>query len=296
MDCRKTLVLALGLLIGVGGCTYPFARSSVNPPTSGNEPEPMTHKASTYVAFGDFRAAAGFASENSPAQQKQFREDAKQAYLKALEIDSKHMPAYLALARLLQGCDDQAGAVAVFERALQVSGQDPALWHELGMCHCRAKNWSTAIEGLQKACLLDPNNKPYSTALAFALARAGRYDESYAALRRLSSEAKAHYDLARMLRHLDQIDLARKHVMIALQKDPKQPGAKALLDELNSKASAQQPSGIQQVGYNQPAARTRAAATGQASDAVGRPIRLPPLPVISIRSMEQPAPQIIGPS
>jgi tetratricopeptide (TPR) repeat protein len=294
MACRKTLVLAMGLLTGVGGCTQPFTRPGVNPPPSAPGAEQATHKASTYQAFGDFRAAAGFASENSPAQQNQFREDAKQAYLKAIEIDPKYLPAYIALGRLLQGCDDHTGAIAVFERALQVNNQDPALWHELGTCQCRAKDWSASIESLRRACLLDPSNKPYSTALAFALARAGRYEESYAALRRLSPEAKAHYDLARMLRHLGQLDLARSHVLTALQKDPKQPGAKALLDDLNSKVAQQ--NGIRQVGFAPGAPGTQAAAAAQEAGAVGRPIRLPPLPVISNKDTELPAPRIIGPS
>jgi tetratricopeptide (TPR) repeat protein len=281
MDCRKTLLLALGLLAPVGGCTYPFTALSVKNSESAKVAEEGGHKAPTYLAFGDFRAASGFAKEHSPAQQKQFREDAKQAYLKAIEIDAKFLPAYVALARLLQGCDDYPGAVAVLERALQVNSQDPSLWNELGMCQCRAKNWGPAIESLRKASLIDPNNRQYGTTLGFALARAGRYDESYAALRRCSGEAKAHADLARMLRHLGQNELARRHATIAAYKDPSQKEARALLDELNGKAPAGQRGAIQTAGYNRPATATPGAEPGQVGT-TSRPIRIPPLPVISI--------------
>jgi tetratricopeptide (TPR) repeat protein len=300
MDCRKALVLAVGLLGGVGGCTFPFTNPGAAPPggappAAASGEEPVTHKAPTYLAFGDFRAAAGFAKEHSSAQQKQFREDARLAYLKAIEIDPKFLPAYLALGRLLQGCDDHAGAVAVFERALQINGQNAALWHELGMCQCRAKNWSTAIDSLRKACLLDANNRGYATALGYALARAGRFDESYAALRRLNGEAKAHYDLARMLRHLGQIQLAWTHAVEASQKDPRLPGVRALMDELCGKAP---PEGgaVQPVSCYQPPPLPQVEAPGRYEERAGRPIRVPPLPVIPTHTAAEPPPRVVGPS
>jgi tetratricopeptide (TPR) repeat protein len=284
MVCRRLHVVAAGLL-AVAGCTYPFARMRTEPPTEARQPDEPSVKANTWIAFGDFRTSAAFAPESTPAQQQQFREDAKLAYLKAIEIDPNRTAAYLGLGRLQQMSGENEGAQAVYERALKVQPNEPRLWFELGMCHCRAKNWSTALEGLGKAAELDPGNRQYSTTLGFALARAGRYEESYVALARHNGEPKAHYDLARMLCHLNQPELARQQLTLALQKDPSMAQARALAAELDAKRTSKKED-IQTAGHSE-----TSGANGQGGKPgprnLGRPIRLPPLPVIARQTDEE---------
>jgi tetratricopeptide (TPR) repeat protein len=286
MDRRKLPALALGLLAAVGGCTTTTGLLRNDTKTEARKPtEEMTHKASTYVAFGDFRAAASFAPEHNQAQQLQFREDAKRSYQKALEVDPNYLPAHVALARLLQACEDHPGAVECYKKALEIDSQDPALWFEMGMCEGRAKKWEPAVTAVKKACELDPANRQYSTTLGLTLARAGRFDESFAALCRHNGEAKAHCDLARMLRHMKQTDLARQHAQLALNKDPSMTAARSLLTDLESKP----PEGaIKTVSCSEPAdGQAQAAPIVSSAGREGRPIRVPPLPVITTRSGTQ---------
>src|SRR4051794_34497621 len=119
MDGRHPLVVVLGLLTTVAGCTHPFGGLR-DAQAAGGASNEMIHQAQTYVAFGDFRSSAGFAPEMPPAQQQQLREDGRQSYLKAIEVDPRYIPAYLALARLQQRCDDLAGAVATYQKALAI--------------------------------------------------------------------------------------------------------------------------------------------------------------------------------
>ena len=312
MDCRKPLVLFLGLLTGVGGCTYtvPVLRLPGATPAKKDE-EDVVHKAPTYVAFADFRAKAALAPEHTPQQRQQFREEARLSYLKALEVDPRYLPAYLALARFLQSGEDYTGAVAVYQKALDLRPRDATLWFELGMCQCRARDWAVALGHLRKAQQLDPGNRQYATVIGYTLARTGQWEEAYAALAPITGEAKAHYDLARMLRHLDKAVEARQHVQAALIKDPNLKAARDLLDELDGKAA---PAAIQTTSYSAPSSSSVTPATaplpgpvaddqpmptiitpgaagakvsaGTMSESarVRTPIPVPPLPIINARS------------
>lgn len=321
MDCRKPLVVVLGLLVGVAGCTTTLP--GVRPDTATQlvgEDGGVIHKAPTYVAFGDFRAKSAQSTEHTPAQRQQFREEARLSYLKAIEVDPKYVPGYVALARFQQACEDHGSAVAVYQKALNLAPRDAALWFELGMCQCRARDWTAALASMRKAAELEPANRKYATIAGYALARAGQWEEAYGVLSRVNGAARAHYDLARMLAHVQKADDARQHAQAALAMDPNLNGARDLLSELDGKS----PSGltIETVNYSAPAAPearapspiVQTAATddpplpriitpnslaieqnGTSSDAprivggegVGRPIRLPPLPVISIRSKSE---------
>jgi tetratricopeptide (TPR) repeat protein len=322
MDCRKPLFLFLGLLAGAGGCTttLPGVRLLTAPTPPG--PTEIVHKAPTYVAFGDFRARSALEPEHPPAQREQFREEARRAYLKAIEVDPKYLPAYVALARLLQVGEDHAEAANVYQKALAVEPGNAALWFELGMCQCRVKNWGAALTNMRKGLELDPNNRKYATITGYALARAGQWDEAIAILSRAQGPARAHYDVARMLRHLNQTTEARQHAQMAVSADPNLQVARDLLNDLDGKQPA--PGPIQTASYSEtrPAAPViQTAATAATTDRPGLaqiitpgsmaaapsvegglagttpqasspecssvPIRVPPLPIINIRSRGQ---------
>jgi tetratricopeptide (TPR) repeat protein len=256
MDCRR--ILALALLGGVGGCTTHHATSVPAPPVIQSEPPPLAKKApdggakrtprpETCLAAGQFFAQQAEAEDKGTVIQEQLHEKARKAYQQALEIDPKYLPAHRALAQLYTVMEDHEHAVAAYQRALQAAPNEASLYYELGMCYARKKEWAPALDNLQKAVDRDPENRPYVNTLGHALARAGRYQESLAAFSRVHSPAMAHYQLARMLYHLQQPILGRRQLQLALNADPTLEPARKLLAEADGVAEP----AVRQVGYQE---------------------------------------------
>lgn len=297
MDCRRPLVVWLGMLALAAGCSHPVAALRVPNAPAGkkDDGETVVHQAATYVAYGDFRASSAYAGETPPAMQQQLREDARLAYLKALEIDPKHIPAYLALARLQQRTEDYTGAVATYQKALSIDPKDANLWYELSMCQCRQKKWIDAVVNLRRAIELNPNSAPYRKTLGYTLGRAGRLEESLQVLAEVEGEAQATYDLGRMLHHMHQTDVARQYTHRAQQLDPNLPGLQKFVALLDGNAEAGDPA-VQAAAYqplpgeaNAPAplaAQVTATATELTpqmsvnSVTPNKSIRMPPLPIV----------------
>jgi tetratricopeptide (TPR) repeat protein len=254
------------------------------------------------VAFGDLRARAAQEPKATPAQAQQFREEARLAYQKALEVDPAHGGAYVALARLQATGGDQAGAVRLYQKALQLDERSAAVWAELGTCQCRLKEWGPAAASFAKASERDPSNRQYGNMLGFALARAGRNDEALACLVRYNGDAQGHYYMARVLAHTNQTEMARRCLEVAVARDPKLGSALAMLAQMNGRPTGRAAGQIQTVAYNEPqppapiptpapAAPVPAAPQTESANAppasLAKPIRVPPLPVISIHSSDR---------
>ena len=245
MDCRKGLLFFVGFLVPLSGCTL---RPASEVRQDGAEPagEEIIKKPETFVAFSDYRAAAAFAAETPPETQAVYREEARMGYLKAIDIEPKHVPAYLALARLQQASEDMTAALATYKKALAVTTKDAMIWYELGMCQARQKQFDEAVTSLQKACELRPDDKKCQETMGYTLARAGRWAESLTTLSAVVGEARAHFYLGRMLKHMNQPEEARQYVAAALSRDPKLAGARELFASLGGPAStdaAQTPPG-----------------------------------------------------
>jgi tetratricopeptide (TPR) repeat protein len=235
MDCRKSLVLALGLFAGVSGCQHPLMRIPLMGGTAAGkaEDEEIVHKPETYVRFGDFRLRSSLAPEMPAAARAQCREEARLSYQQALAVAPNHAPAHIALGRLYLTLEDHPRAVASFQKALEINARDGATWYELGMCHARQKEWACAVECLKRAVDIDPDNRSYMNGLGFAQVRTGQHSEALAALTRVHGEAQAHYLLARMLHHTNQDELARQHLIRSLTLDANSTQARTFLDELS---------------------------------------------------------------
>jgi tetratricopeptide (TPR) repeat protein len=156
------------------------------------------------------------------------------------------------------------------------------------MCYARKKEWTPAVQDFQKAVELDPENRPFANTLGFALARAGQYDESLRCFARLQGEAMAHYQLARMLQHLQQTDLCRQHLELALAKDPKLDAARQMKDPLDGRAG-QPVQAIQTVGYAEPQPQP-------AAEADARPMVVEVNPELSEGRRILPPPPVVCPS
>jgi tetratricopeptide (TPR) repeat protein len=237
MPARAYLLLLVGLVItGALGCaTLPSSPSVPNGEGSAvSSARKRQPRPSTYVALGELHEKAATDPERSPAEQEELRNKARLAYQQALQVNPKDLPALTALARLYASEGDHERALATYNRAIQDYPKDAALRYELGICHARRKNWDLALQSMQQAVQMDPENRRYRHCYGLCLARAQRYDESLMVLAKLEGPAHAHYDLARMMHHLEQDEASKEHLRLALAQNPELVAAQQLLAELEA--------------------------------------------------------------
>lgn len=244
MQARAYPALLVGLVtVGLGCATLPGSPSGADgeraavSTRAGADVSKRQPRASTCVAYGELHEKAATDPGRSPADQEELCNKARLAYQQALQINPKDLTALTALARLYTATGDYERALATYHRAIQAYPKDAALRYELGMCHARRKNWDLALQSLQKAVQEDPENRRYAHAYGFCLARAQRYNESFAVLAKLEGPARAHYDLARMLHHMEQDQASKEHLRLALAQNPELVAAQQLLDTLDVPAA-----------------------------------------------------------
>lgn len=194
--------------------------------------------ANSWLAIADFRAKTANDTNLGPQEKLLFREQARKSYQKALKLDPKCLAAYLGLASVYQEMDDYDRAIATYQQALKEFPKSAVLWHQFGMCQARRKNWDEAIASLRSAHELDVENRSFINALGFCMARAGRIDDSYAFFEQTLGEARAHYNVARVLHHLNKPDECLAHLNMALKANPNLDEAKQLLAELQNPSAS----------------------------------------------------------
>jgi tetratricopeptide (TPR) repeat protein len=217
-----------------------------------------TPKASTCVAIGDLRLKGVIKGDFQGPDREQALEQARKAYEQALRIDPKNMDAYSGLGLVHQQLNDYAGALNVYHKGLKLNSGCASLWFEMGMCEARHGDWNTAVQNLKKASDLDPDNRGYDKSLAFALARAGRIDDSVASFQKIMDESQARYNVARLLHHFNQDGLSQQQLQMALHANPNNAPAVDLLAQLQGQTTVpNQPSVAAQPPF---AGRTKPAA------------------------------------
>ena len=164
-------------------------------------------------------------------------------------MDPGCVAAYSGLGRLYQDLGDQERAEQTYRHGLEQLPQNAALRFELGMCQAQQKHWQPALDNFKAALDLDPDNDGYAKTLGFCLGRMGRYDESFAYLKRAVGEAQAHYDLARVLYHVHEDALSKEHAARALALKPDMVPAKQLLTELENPSQPAAQSSVAAVGF-----------------------------------------------
>jgi Tfp pilus assembly protein PilF len=189
-------------------------------------------KAETCTSFA---AAAEQAGDNpkDPATRSHSYQQARIAYQQALSVDPKNRFALFGLARVHTKEGNQQKAIEQYNLALKLYPQDAELWHELGMCWGKQKQWDQAIACLSKAVTLEPGNAVYSNNYGWTLARAGYQQESFDHFCRTVGEAQANYNLARMSMHTGNTELGRRYLEQALKVNPQFTDAQELLAQLN---------------------------------------------------------------
>jgi tetratricopeptide (TPR) repeat protein len=240
MDGRISLVMVLGLSAGLAGCaTFTGSTVTQTPPPqpvveTEKEPDlpPRQPKASTCIAFADFDMQKAADDRLAPAEKERLHEEARKAYQQALHLAPNDLQALSAMAHFYVAIGEHQRALEVYAKAVKIHPRQAPLWNEMGMCYAQQKQWQPALECMWHAVEVDPENRPYIHAYGLCLARAGRYNESLGVLTKLEGEPTAHYDLARMLHHLQQDELCKEHLRLALQGQPDMLAARQLLATL----------------------------------------------------------------
>jgi tetratricopeptide (TPR) repeat protein len=177
---------------------------------------------------------------------------------------------------------EHARAVETYQKALQIAPQNAALWYELGMCHNYQRHWGPALECLDKATQLDPGNRSYMNTMGVVLAESGRPDAGLSCFVRANGEAMGCYRLAQTLQRLQQPELSRRYLELALQKDPN------LATTLTMQSAPSSSTPIQRTSYE-------AASVPPAQMAQPMPAAAPSPRVVHLDAVEgnRPAPQPI---
>jgi tetratricopeptide (TPR) repeat protein len=256
MDCRKSLVLALGLAGAVGcvpqnqvqtGSVVQVPPGAVvekakDPPKHPPAPE-------TCVAYGDWLVGEASSKPQASAIQGQLYDQARRAYEQALEINASCGAAYMALGQLYTRMGDHDGAVKWYNKGLEKLPKDPQLWLQLGRSHVVHKDWHAAVVAHRKAVECEPSNKFFQKMLGFCLVRAGQTEEALVVFRKCVGEAEAHYHLARILYETHYDAEARQHLQITLREAPTFEPAHLLLAQLDGQEpidSAVKPAGFEE--------------------------------------------------
>jgi tetratricopeptide (TPR) repeat protein len=95
------------------------------------------------------------------------------AYQTATELDPAFVPAYVNQADFLRSHGDEAKAETVLRQAIAVIPENGDLYHALGLSLVRQKRTDEALEALEQATRLSPNNARYVYVYAVALNSAG---------------------------------------------------------------------------------------------------------------------------
>jgi tetratricopeptide (TPR) repeat protein len=208
MDGRKALILAVGILCGLAGCskpiTNPFSSSSPPPPPSAAQlPPPEVKitkredlgdpKPATWVQWGALKAEIAVDPNRPAAERELYAQQAKEAYAKALKGDAKYVPAHMGLGELNESLGDREEAVA---------------------------NYRTALK-------CDPKNVSAHISIARVLEGAGKRDEALAtyviATSALPKDASLWFEMGMCRGRAKQFDQALSCLVRASELRPKNP-------------------------------------------------------------------------
>jgi tetratricopeptide (TPR) repeat protein len=176
------------------------------------------------VALGSFEARLGR------------HEQAQAAFAQALALDPDFLPAYLNAADDWRAQGNEAQARAALESGLARDPKNAALRHALGLALVRAGDRSKALQELDRAAQLAPNEPRYTYVYAIALNSTGRPADAIKLLARATARGPVNRDmlmaLATMQRDAGDTDAARRTAAKLVQEFPSDPEANALASQM----------------------------------------------------------------
>lgn len=163
-------------------------------------------------------------------------DQAKQQYLKAIDVEPKDVAPLIGLARLHDRQQNFIEAEKVYRQAAKLEPKNAMIWNDIGLCYARQKRLADATKSLDYAVKLQPQNKMYRNNLATVLVEAGKNDDAWAQLTAVNAPAVAHYNMAYLLSQRQRTPEAVEHLQLALQADPSLTAAESLLAKLKGTA------------------------------------------------------------
>ena len=201
------------------------------------EPQKPTPNVDTLVAIADVQLDAAADETTAPGTRKALLDDARDGYRLALDTDPKHKGALLGFARYYARTEQRVFAVETYKKYLTLYPTDADAAHELAVAHAKWQDWSGAVAWCEHALKIDPANRTAQKTMGFCLARAEKWDEAFAMLCRVMSEAEARHNLAGLLDHAGRTGAAQEQLRLALKADPSHAPARDLLRELETAAA-----------------------------------------------------------
>ena len=196
----------------------------------------------TEIAYGKIKegeADSDAAKQNLEAQAR-LRDEARQAYQHALQLDPNNLEAYRCLGRLYTKLGDFERALDVYKKVMAKYPKDATLWYDLGMCHSRRKDlpdnvrFGEAVRCFSKALDLDPENRAYLKKLGYTLAWTGKVDQGLIYLTRAHGAAQAQFRIACLFDQKNDPIQAIHHLRLALRENGNLQEARDLLTALEN--------------------------------------------------------------
>ncbi|MFN0165138.1 MAG: tetratricopeptide repeat protein [Bryobacteraceae bacterium] len=124
----------------------------------------------------------------------------------------------------LRDAGDAVGALAQFQRALELNPKHAAIHREVGLLLLERRDFSAAAASFRQAWTLNPADFDSHYNFALALANAGKKQEAVGVLRRLVARkpdfALAYFGLGHVLTELGQLDPAERDFRQSVRLDP----------------------------------------------------------------------------
>jgi Flp pilus assembly protein TadD len=150
---------------------------------------------------------------------------ALRAFQDVVRVVPAHAEAWSVLGFLYSQRGEMSEAVAAFEKALVLRGDDPALFFNAGFAMQRAGNHERAMALFQRAVAMDPKLDRAWYGLGLSLAHVGRYEEALTQFREAARlqpfNPYAGYHLAAVLHKLGRRDEAKAEYLRVKDFDPK---------------------------------------------------------------------------
>lgn len=204
-------------------------------------------KPESCVKIGDLKTEIALDKNRTDEDRATAARQARDAYNRALQLDPKHLAAYLGLARLSMCLNEYDQAMLAYDKALAKFPREAIVRYEHGMCLARQKKLEEALADLQKAAQMEPSNAQYTKSVGLMLARLGKADEAIPWLMKSMPEEDARYNVARMMEHIGQRGEVERQLKLALKANPNHQPTIAMLTGPSPSDTASEP--IRQVSH-----------------------------------------------
>ena len=198
------------------------------------------------VSMAEVKLQRAFDEQLPVANRDQLLDSVRAHYDRALKLKPKSKEILMSMGRMYVKIGDKERAADAYAKCVKHHPKEADVHHEVALMHAKWQDWNAAIASCNTAVNLDPANRIYRKTQGFCLARAGRWDEGFAALCQVMPEAQARHNMAGLLDQMGQTEACRQQLMLALQADPNYGRSREFLMELNGQANP-----VQQAGYNE---------------------------------------------